>query len=117
MRDAGQPKRRKCSSLAGLGRLQPTANDQSADQISNGKRPSWRPKDLLVAERRRNDLPRNLGAHNRSPTAFPANNSPQRMYLPSAASEAWPVCALIFQIGTSAMAALVTNPARREWPE
>ncbi len=32
------------------------------------------------------------------------------------ASEAWPVCALIFQDETPAAAALVARPALREWP-
>ena len=39
------------------------------------------------------------------------------MYLPTSASEAWPVCALILQAGAPAVAALVTNPARSECPE
>ena len=39
------------------------------------------------------------------------------MYLPTSASDAWPVCALIRQAGVPALAALVTNPARSECPE
>ena len=39
------------------------------------------------------------------------------MYLPTSASEAWPVCALIRQAGVPALAALVTKPARSECPE
>src|SRR6266516_3592121 len=50
-------------------------------------------------------------------TALAANGSLRRMYLPTSASEAWPVCALIRQVGAPAVAALVTNPARSECPE
>src|ERR1700730_11379285 len=57
------------------------------------------------------------GSYRSLPTAFPANSSLRRMYRPSVASDACPVCALIFQVGIPAIAALVTNPARREWPE
>src|SRR5437868_4366064 len=50
-------------------------------------------------------------------TALAANGSLRRMYLPTSASDAWPVCALIRQAGAPALAALVTKPARRECPE
>ena len=50
-------------------------------------------------------------------TALATNGSLRRMYLPTSASEAWPVCALILQAGAPAVAALVTNPARSECPE
>src|SRR5260370_24402480 len=50
-------------------------------------------------------------------TAMAINGSLRRMYLPTSASEAWPVCALILQAGAPAVAALVTKPARNECPE
>src|SRR5262249_43515706 len=53
----------------------------------------------------------------RENTALAANGSLRRMYLPTSASETWPVCALIRQAGAPARAALVTKPARSECPE
>jgi hypothetical protein len=60
---------------------------------------------------------RQLPAYTIGFDSSPDNNSPARMYRFNIASEACPVCALIFQDGTPAAAALVANPARSEWPE
>src|SRR5262249_17977096 len=56
-------------------------------------------------------------AWNIAVVAAAANGSLRRMYLPTSASEAWPVCALIRQAGAPALAALVTKPTRSECPE
>ena len=55
--------------------------------------------------------------HRIAPAALSSNTSVSRMYRCSMASEAWPVCCLIFQDDTPARAALVTKPDRKLWPE
>ena len=55
-----------------------------------------------------------IARHSRAPAALSTNSSPSRMYRASMASEAWPVCCLIFHDETPLAAALGPHPTQDE---